>query len=58
VRLDVTAKKPGDTVHVQTVDTRGKKSSIPDKREMRNLGKAIKADRNAGFFTVPKVPKK
>lgn len=54
VRIDVTATKPDDTVHVQTVDTRGKQSSIPDKRELRNAGKILKADRNAGLFLIPK----
>ena len=57
VRVDVTGTKPDDTVHVQTVDTRGKTSSIPDKREMRNAGKILKADRNAGLFLIPKKNK-
>ena len=58
VRLDITAEKAGDRIHVQTVDTRGANSSIPDSREMSNLGRAIKKDREAGFFTVPKPTKK
>ena len=53
VKVDVTGTKPDDTVHVQTVDTRGN-SSIPDRREMRNAGKILKADRNAGLFLIPK----
>lgn len=69
VRIDNTAEKPGDRLHVQTVTTRGTPNpknpkppapgkiplnSIPDKREMRNAGKILKNDREAGLILVPK----
>ncbi|GHO82382.1 SpvB/TcaC N-terminal domain-containing protein [Dictyobacter formicarum] len=55
VRPDITAEKDGDIIRVQTVDTRGKNSSVPDKREMRNIGKILKAKKNeGGVFIIPK----
>jgi RHS repeat-associated protein len=55
VRPDTTAKSPDDTVRAQTTTSRGGKGGwIPDKREMRNAGKIIKANRNDGLFLIPK----
>ena len=58
VKPDITATKPGDTVRVQTTDSRGGVEGwIPDKREMANAGKILKARRNDGLFLIPKKKK-
>jgi hypothetical protein len=59
VSPDITARKPNDTVYVQTVSTiRRGKSWVPDSRELDNLGRLIKAarksDPHAGYFVIPK----
>src|SRR5262249_26870693 len=51
---DITLRDAMGTYRINTVDTRGKRSFIPDKREMRNLGKQLKAHRGEGIFAIPK----
>jgi hypothetical protein len=56
-RVDVTATKDGDTVRVQTVDTRADGS--PTGRELGAAGRILKYDGETGVFLVPKdQPKK
>ncbi len=52
VSVDTTAQKGADTLRVQTVDTRA--NGLPDRREMRNAGKILKAYPEDGVFLIPK----
>jgi RHS repeat-associated protein len=52
--VDITATKDGDTIRVQTTDSRA--GGLPDRREMKAAGRILKKHPE-GVFLIPKKPK-